>query len=123
MPKRKKVAMNPSKIDPLVFEALQANAGADFVLQLLEAFAEEAPRLAQQLRVAAAAGDGAQFETLAHSLKSNGVTFGAARLAALAGRLELQGLGADGPAIAALLDDLTAEIAAVSLALRAAARP
>ncbi len=122
--------MNPPLINPLVFEALQANAGADFVLQLIEAFAEEAPLLTRQLRGAAAAGDAAQFETIAHSLKSNGVTFGAGRLAAMAGRLEWQGLathqdaiGAEiDAAIDAAIDELAAEIAAVIPALRAAAR-
>lgn len=115
--------MNQPLIEPLVFEALQANAGADFVLQLLEAFAEEAPQLAQQLREAAAGGDSAQFETIAHSLKSNGVTFGAARLAELAGRLECHGLAGGPAAISAAIDELSAEIAAALLALQAAARP
>jgi HPt (histidine-containing phosphotransfer) domain-containing protein len=115
--------MNQPLLDPLVFEALQANAGADFVLQLIDAFAEEAPRLTAQLRGAAAAGDGLQFETLAHSLKSNGVTFGAGRLAALAGRLEWQGLASDEAATGAAINELATEIAAVVLALRAAARP
>lgn len=109
-------------IDPLVFEALQANAGADFVLQLIEAFAEEAPLLTSQLRGAAAAGDAAQFETIAHSLKSNGITFGARRLAELAGRLEWQGLAVNDVDIEAAIAALAAEIAAVVPALRAAGR-
>jgi HPt (histidine-containing phosphotransfer) domain-containing protein len=125
-----KDAMKPPRIDLLVFEALQANAGAEFVLQLVEAFAEEAPLLAQQLRAAAASRDGAQFETIAHSLKSNGVTFGAERLAEMAGRLELQGLtgesaqtdAATDTAIDAAVGELVAEIAAVVLDLRAMAR-
>jgi HPt (histidine-containing phosphotransfer) domain-containing protein len=119
----RKKTMNQPLLEPLVFEALQANTGADFVLQLLEAFAEEAPQLTQQLREAAAGGDGAQFETIAHSLKSNGVTFGAARLAELAGRLECDGLAGGAAATSAAIDALNGEIAAALLALRAAARP
>ena len=117
--------MSHPVIDLFVFEALQANAGADFVLQLVEAFAEEAPQLTQQLRAAAAAGEANKFETIAHSLKSNGVTFGAARLSEQAARLEWQGLAAApaaAPEIAAAIDELAAEIAALLPALRAAAR-
>jgi HPt (histidine-containing phosphotransfer) domain-containing protein len=114
--------MDHPLIDPLVFEALQANAGADFVLQLVEAFAEEAPLLATQLRGAAAAGDAAQFETIAHSLKCNGVTFGASTLAELSSRLEWLGLAAEGAAIEAAIDELTAVLMAVLTQLRAAAQ-
>ena len=114
--------MSHPVIDLFVFEALQANAGADFVLQLVEAFAEEAPQLTQQLRAAAAAGEANKFETIAHSLKSNGVTFGAARLSEQAARLEWQGLAAAPAVIAAAIDELAAEIAALVPALRAAAR-
>lgn len=110
--------MNPPRIQVLVFEALQANAGADFVSRLVEAFAEEAPTLVAQLRRAAAAGDAETFETTAHSLKSNGVALGAARLAELASRLEWQGLDAGGDAI----DELGAELAAVVPGLRVLAR-
>jgi histidine phosphotransfer protein HptB len=110
--------MNPPRIQLLVFEALQAHAGADFVSQLVEAFAEEAPTLVAQLQRAAAAGDAETFENTAHSLKSNGVAFGATRLAELAGRLEGQGLAAGGHAIA----ELSAELTAVVPGLRALAR-
>ncbi|WP_310385737.1 Hpt domain-containing protein [Roseateles sp.] len=113
--------MSHPLIDTFVFEALQANAGADFVLQLVEAFAEEAPQLTQQLRAVAAAGQASEFETIAHSLKSNGVTFGAARLSELAARLEWTGLAA-APEMAAAIDELAAEIAALLPALRAAAK-
>lgn len=117
--------MNHPAIDPLVFEALQANAGAEFVGQLVEAFADEAPQLTHQMRVAAAAGDETQFETIAHGLKSNGVTFGALRLTELAARLERRGLVAGdvaGEAIAVALDELAAEVTALVVVLRAAAR-
>jgi len=110
--------MNPPRIQLLVFESLQANAGADFVRQLVEALADEAPTLVLQLRRAAAAGDAPSFETAAHSLKSNGITFGAARLAELARRLEWQGLRAGSGAI----DPLAAELEAVLAELRTLAQ-
>jgi HPt (histidine-containing phosphotransfer) domain-containing protein len=110
--------MHPAPIAVLVFEALQANAGADFVRQLVEAFAYEAPLLIDQLRSAAAQGDSEGFETTAHSLKSNGITFGASRLAEMAGGLELQGLSADRGAV----DQLANEVAAAVASLRLLAR-
>lgn len=106
-------------IDHRAFEALQANAGADFVLTLIEAFAEEAPQLLAALRAAASPGDALHFEDAAHSLKSNGVTFGAARLAEMARRLEWQGPGTDGGEV----DALEVELDAALRALRALARP
>jgi len=110
--------MTPQLIDARSFEALQANAGADFVLTLIDAFAEEAPQLLAGLRAAAAAGDIEGFETAAHTLKSNSVTFGATRLAEMARRLEWQGPSAD----AATVEALAAELAATLAALRALAR-
>ena len=105
-------------IDPRTFEALQANAGADFVLTLIEAFADEAPRLLAALRTAAAHGDAAGFEDAAHTLKSNGLTFGATRLAEMARRLEWAGPGAENDAVEALAAELHASL----LSLHALAR-
>lgn len=110
--------MHPIAMAPLVFEALQAHAGADFARQLVETFAEEAPTLIAKLRSAAVAGDAESFETAAHCLKSNGVTFGALRLADMAGRLEWQGLAAGSRAV----DELAAELATAVVTLRGLAR-
>jgi len=98
-------------IDPHRFEALQANAGADFVLSLIEAFAEESPALLAELRRALAAADAPAFESAAHTLKSNGVAFGATRLAEMARALEWQGLAGDAGAIDALAATLSATLA------------
>src|ERR1700754_2109666 len=82
-------------IDPHTFDELQATAGADFVAELVDTFADEAPRLLDELRAAHAAGVAERFRRAAHSLKSNSHTFGATRLAAMARDLELGGLPAD----------------------------
>jgi HPt (histidine-containing phosphotransfer) domain-containing protein len=113
--------MTLALIDARTFEALQAHAGADFVLTLIEAFAEEAQQLVAGLRNAAAQGDAERFESAAHTLKSNGATFGAARLTELARRLEWTGPGADGTAASAV-EALAAELDAALVALRALAR-
>jgi histidine phosphotransfer protein HptB len=91
-------------IDDAVFAELQETAGADFVGELVDTFLEEAPRMLEELRVAAAGGRGDAFRRAAHSLKSNANTFGALGLGSLARELELGGMpegGADA-AIAAV---------------------
>jgi HPt (histidine-containing phosphotransfer) domain-containing protein len=110
--------MNPTVIDPHTFDELQANAGADFVIELVDTFAEEAPQLLAELRSAFAAGAAERFRRAAHSLKSNGNTFGATRLATLARALELDGLPVDPAAI----DALAAEVDSAVAALKALAR-
>ena len=110
--------MNPPVIDPHIFDELQANAGADFVLELVDTFAEEAPQLLAELRKALEAGSAERFRRAAHSLKSNSNAFGATRLANMARTLELGGLppSADG------VDALAPEIDTTLAALRALAR-
>jgi HPt (histidine-containing phosphotransfer) domain-containing protein len=111
--------MNKAVIDTHIFDELQANAGADFVLELLNTFAEEAPRLQAELRSALAAGAAQRFRRAAHSLKSNSDTFGATRLARMARALELAGL----PPNADAVDALAPEIDTTLAALQALAQP
>ena len=110
--------MDPVPIDPHTFDELQAHAGADFVLELVETFADEAPHLLAELRAALASQAAERFRRAAHSLKSNSSTFGATRRAAMAPELELGGL-AQG---AAPVDALAPEIDATIAALQAMAR-
>ena len=84
--------MSAEAIDVATFRELEENAGKDFVAELVRTFLEEAPRMIEQLIAALAANDAATFKRVAHSLKSNSQTFGAARLGALARELELAGL-------------------------------
>ncbi|MCE9657581.1 MAG: Hpt domain-containing protein [Burkholderiales bacterium] len=111
--------MTSTVIDPHTFDELQANAGADFVAELVDTFAEEAPPLLAEMRGALAAGAAERFRRAAHSLKSNSSTFGATRLAAMARELELGGLPADSGDI----DVLAREFETTLVALRALARP
>lgn len=101
-------------IDPHTFDDLQATAGADFVVELVETFGEEAPQLVEELRSALAARSAERFRRAAHSLKSNGNTFGATRMAEMARALEIGGLPAD----AAAVDALAAELETTLVALR-----
>ena len=97
--------MTVSTIDLATFTALQAAAGAQFIIELVGTFLEEAPVMLAELRQSQAAGAADPFRRAAHSLKSNSLTFGATRLGSLARDLELGGLPSD----AAPLDELEAE--------------
>jgi histidine phosphotransfer protein HptB len=92
----------PDTIDRAIFNELQDSAGADFVVELVNTFFEEAPQMIGDLRSALAAGDAERFRRAAHSLKTNAHTFGATALGAKARELELGGLPADASGIDAL---------------------
>ncbi len=81
--------MTVQEIDRNTFDDLKQISGADFIRELVDTFLEEAPRLLGQLRTALRAGDVETFRRAAHSLKSNGATFGANRLSQQAKELEL----------------------------------
>ena len=104
-------------IDAATFEQLQATAGADFVRELIDTFLAEAPAMLRDLRDAYAAGDAERFRRVAHSLKSNGNTFGALTLGALARDLELRGFAHVRSADSAPIDALSDEYARVAQAL------
>jgi histidine phosphotransfer protein HptB len=106
-----------SAIDAARFAELQATAGADFVVELIDTFLLEAPVLLAELRAARAAGDADAYRRAAHSLKSNGHTFGAMELGAQARAIELAGLG-DPAADAARITALEEEYARAARALQ-----
>ncbi|CAN5395323.1 hypothetical protein BH10PSE17_BH10PSE17_09870 [soil metagenome] len=110
--------MNDSVIDPHTFDELQANAGADFVIELVDTFAEEAPGLLAEMRTALATDAAEKFRRAAHSLKSNSSTFGATRLATMARTLEMEGLVSSADS----LDALEREFETTLEALQALAR-
>ena len=87
--------MSESVIDQTVYAELKDAAGAEFAAELVDTFFEEAPGILAELRSAQAQGDADGFRRAAHSLKSNGNTFGASKLAAMARELELGGMNAD----------------------------
>lgn len=82
-------------IDKTTFEELRETAGPEFVAELVDTFLEEAPLMLADLRSARQAGDADVFRRAAHSLKSNGATFGANEVTELARALELGGLAPD----------------------------
>jgi HPt (histidine-containing phosphotransfer) domain-containing protein len=110
--------MNNDPIDAATFAELQDTAGAEFVGELVGTFLEEAPQMLAELRTAMAEGSADRFRRAAHSLKSNGNTFGALRLGEMARELELGGLVND----AAPIDALQAEYDRAAAALQELAR-
>ena len=106
--------MTNAIIDRATFSELQDTAGAEFVSELVATFFEEAPQMLAVVRAAGQALSLERFRRVAHSVKSNSLTFGASALAALARELELGGLPAD----AAALDPLEIEYQRVAAALQ-----
>ena len=76
--------MDESVIDRAVYAELRDTTGAEFVAELVDTFIEEGPGMLAELRAARAEGNAERFRRAAHSLKSNGRTFGAVKLTALA---------------------------------------
>jgi HPt (histidine-containing phosphotransfer) domain-containing protein len=105
-------------IDPEAFAALRDTTGSDFVRELIDTFLQEAPGMLADLVQSLAAVDADRFRRAAHSLKSNGNTFGALTLGALARDLELAGVDAVAARGADALAPVEAEYARVAGALR-----
>ena len=103
----------PDPIDRAVFSELQQTAGADFVVELVDTFAEEAPQMFAELRAAQAAGAAERFRRAAHSLKTNANTFGATTLGNKARELELGALPSDLGGVEALQALYDASVAAL----------
>jgi HPt (histidine-containing phosphotransfer) domain-containing protein len=108
-------------IDGETFAALRDTTGGEFVRELIDTFLDEAPSMLADLRESLAAGDAERFRRAAHSLKSNGNTFGALTLGALAKDLELAGAAQvreRGPAALAGVEAEYVRVAAALAALR-----
>jgi HPt (histidine-containing phosphotransfer) domain-containing protein len=78
-------------LDPKAGRALEELLGGDreALADLVDGFVDEAPARLAELRRGADPGDPALAGLAAHTLKSNGLTFGAVELASLCRRLEL----------------------------------
>ena len=110
--------MDAPVIDAATFAELSDTVGADFVRELVDTFRAEAPGLLAELRRALVARDAEGFRRAAHSLKSNGHTFGALAFGSMARELELAGIGADPTHDARKLDALDAAYSAAATALQ-----
>ncbi|MBS0326679.1 MAG: Hpt domain-containing protein [Proteobacteria bacterium] len=114
--------MTPSAIDHATFDELRETVGGEFANELADTFLADAPTMLAALRKAFEARDAETFRRTAHSLKSNGATFGARTLAAMAKALEQGGMAPVEAAAGAPLADLDAEYARVAAELEALKR-
>jgi HPt (histidine-containing phosphotransfer) domain-containing protein len=83
--------MSEAVIDQTTYDDLKKMVGEDYIGELVETFLEETPGLLYEMRLALEDGDSEVFCRSAHSLKSNGASFGATQLASLARDLEYMG--------------------------------
>ena len=74
--------------------------------EIVEAFVDEAPQRIAELRDGLAAGDAVLVGRAAHTLKANGRTFGAFRLAELCQEVEAAARGGDLAPASARIDEL-----------------
>ena len=110
-------------LEPSALEDLQTMVGDPaFVSELIATFLSEAPGLVAALQRARASGDAEELRRAAHTLKSNGRTFGANRFADACQELEERADAGDLDAAAALVDGIEAEYRRVEEALATVGR-
>jgi HPt (histidine-containing phosphotransfer) domain-containing protein len=112
--------MTNEVIDKAIYNELKEAAGAEFVVELVAAFMEEAPGMFAELRTTLDEGDADGFRRAAHSLKSNADVFGAHALAAPARALELMEVSGATSEVQQLMVQLEAEFARAAAALESA---
>jgi HPt (histidine-containing phosphotransfer) domain-containing protein len=103
-----------TRLDPAALEELRQLGGDDFVADLAATFLGEAPPLLAALR----GRDVDEVRRAAHTLKSNGATFGATRFSELCRDLEVQAKAGDLSGAPALADEIESEYALVAEELR-----
>ncbi|MEH6647936.1 Hpt domain-containing protein [Sulfitobacter sp.] len=110
--------MTSDVIDSAVYDELKEAAGAEFVVELVTAFLEEAPIMFDELRTALDMRDADGFRRAAHSIKSNAEVFGAHALVTPARALELMEVSDVTPEVQASVTELEAEFTRAADALK-----
>ena len=80
--------MSENLIDIQVFEDLKEALGDDYILELLDTWYADVPKIFADLDASLAGGDAEIFRRTAHALKSNASSFGATQLATQCKELE-----------------------------------
>ncbi len=80
-----------SIIDLPTFEALKEAMGADYIMEVIQAYFDETPQLLSDLGKALEKQDCETFRRSAHSIKSTSNSFGALQFGAQAKELEMMG--------------------------------
>lgn len=106
------------ELDMAKFEELKQMSGPDFIDELVDTFLEDAPKLLKDMKAALQANDADAFRRAAHTLKSNGATFGADHLSAIARDMELLAKEHRLPEAESRLQPLEQALQSVSAALK-----
>ncbi len=108
-------------LDPAALENLREMVGGDteFIVELMNTFLEDAPRMLSEMRQALVSGDATLLRRAAHSFKSNSAEFGAMALSSLCRELEKAGKACTFSGVDELLARTEAEYAQVKVALEA----
>jgi two-component system sensor histidine kinase/response regulator len=80
-------------LDPAAIDGMREMVGGDdeFLVDLIDTFLKDAPRMLSEMRQALEAGDAEVLRRVAHSLKSNSDSFGATALGDLCRGVERMG--------------------------------
>jgi HPt (histidine-containing phosphotransfer) domain-containing protein len=108
-------------LDTSALHALRESVGGDaeFLAELVSTFLGEAPAQLAELRAAAASGNAADVRRIAHTLKSNGATFGIVGLTDACRELENRASEGDLGGADELVSTIAEELAEARPALEA----
>jgi CheY-like chemotaxis protein len=106
-------------LDANALESLRQLGGKEFLAELIDTFLSDAPALVATLRTTYEGGDMEGLRRAAHTLKSNGQTFGAGRFSEHCRELELRARSGELDGDAELLDRIEQEYAALEKTLAA----
>jgi CheY-like chemotaxis protein len=106
-------------LDASAIESLRDLGGDDFLAEVVDTFLSDAPALVATLRTASVEGNTEDLRRTAHTLKSNGQTFGAGRFSELCRELEERARRGELDGTAELLDRIEREYAALEKTLTA----
>jgi CheY-like chemotaxis protein/HPt (histidine-containing phosphotransfer) domain-containing protein len=116
---RSEQAVDGAALDTLASSLGGGDEGWAVVGELIDAFLEDAPTEIATLRSAVERGDAAEARRVAHTLKSNGATFGAQAFSELCRKLEARGRQGGLDEAPALLEQAEAEWGRLREALKA----
>jgi PAS domain S-box-containing protein len=104
-------------LEASALESLRSLGGDEFLAEVVDAFLSDAPALVATLRTTYDRGDTEGLRRAAHTLKSNGQTFGAGRFSELCRELELRARNDELDGTAALVDRIEREYPALERTL------
>jgi PAS domain S-box-containing protein len=104
-------------LDEAALGSLRDLGGDEFVAEVIDTFVDEAPALVATLRTAREGGDAELLRRTAHTLKSNGQTFGAAAFSELCRELEQRAKNGELDGAAGLVERIEREYPALERAL------